>query len=179
MNDLKISDLFQMKPVLEQQLEEHFTSGPNTEAQRFDFLIGDWDLVRKSFDEAGSVARETRGTVSARYTFEGRVIQEDFFNYLANGEPYRAGTALYTYSPLSNTWTVAAVDASVGGTSYTPEWVGDEIQYNSTITLPIQLVLTRNRIFNISKDAYEWEQEISLDGELWKKNYHILNTRKK
>ncbi len=174
----EVSDLFQMKSALEQQIEHHYTSGPIEEARRFDFLIGDWDLVRKSFNAAGDVAHESKGVVSARYTFDGRVIQEDFFNYLPSGEPYRAGTALYTYSPLSNAWVVAAVDASIGGSSYTPEWVGDEVRYSSTITLPDRNVFTRNRIFNISEDFYEWEQEVSLDGKVWHKNYHILNTRK-
>lgn len=177
-NEFKISDLFQLKSALEQQLEQHYIEGPVEEALRFEFLIGDWDLVRKSFNHSGDVAQESKGTVSARYRFDGRVIQEDFFNYLPSGETYRAGTALYTYSPLSNAWTVAAVDASVGGTSYIPEWVNDEVRYTSEIILPERNVFTRNRIFNISKNAYEWEQEVSLDGKMWHKNYHILNTRK-
>lgn len=179
MSEFKVKNLFQMKSSLEQQLAQHYTAGPNLEAKRFDFLIGEWNLVRQSFNAAGEVANQTKGTIAARYTFDGRVIQEDFYNYLASGEPYRAGTALYTYSPLSNAWVVAAVDASVGGTSYTPEWVGNEVQYRSTITLPDRTVFTKSGIFNISEAAYEWEQEVSLDGEVWKKNYHILNTRKK
>ncbi len=74
-------------------------------------------------------------------------------------------------------WGVAAVDASTGATSYSPEWIGDEVRYGSVVNLPGRDVYTRSRIFNISANSYEWEQEVSLDGETWHKNYHILNTR--
>ncbi len=177
MDNFSGTDLFEMKATLEKQFEQDYIRSPGSKAKRFDFLIGEWDLTRKSFDSQGEVARETRGIVVARYTFEGRVIQEDFHNYLANGEAYRGGTALYTFNPSTEVWGVAAVDASTGATSYSPEWIGDEVRYGSVVNLPGRDVYTRSRIFNISVNSYEWEQEVSLDGETWHKNYHILNTR--
>ena len=89
MDNFSGTDLFEMKATLEKQFEQDYIRSPGSKAKRFDFLIGEWDLTRKSFDSQGEVARETRGIVVARYTFEGRVIQEDFHNYLANGEALR------------------------------------------------------------------------------------------
>ncbi len=180
MREFSVNDLFALKSMLEAQIETDFVEGSNAKNDgSFEFLIGEWDLVRTSFDENGNVASQTKGSVVARYTFEGRVIQEDFYNYRSDGTAYRGGVALYTYSPSSKQWHVAATDASTGATSYKPTWVKDEVQYESTVRLPDREVYTKSRIFNISRDTTEWEQKVSLDGLEWFPNYHIINHRKK
>jgi hypothetical protein len=174
------NDLFALKSMLEAQIETDFVEGSNAKNDgSFEFLIGEWDLVRTSFDENGNVASQTKGSVVARYTFEGRVIQEDFYNYRSDGTAYRGGIALYTYSPSSKLWHVAAADVSTGATSYKPTWANGEVQYESTVRLPDREVYTKSRIFNISLDTTEWEQKVSLDGLEWFSNYHIINHRKK
>lgn len=179
MKQFSVSDLFSLKSALEAQLERDFVDGVTDQTDgSFDFLIGEWDLVRTSFDEAGNAVSTTKGAVVARYTFDGRVIQEDFYNYREDGVAFRAGTALYTYSPFSQQWHVAAIDASTGATSYSPSWVDGEVHYQSVVRLPDREVQTKSRIFNISPDLTEWEQMVSIDGVDWFPNYHITSYRK-
>lgn len=89
------SDLFAFKSNIEAQLEQDYLVGKSAEEDgSFDFLIGDWNLLRRSFGLNGKLQHETKGTVVAGYVFDGRVIQEDFFNYREDGLAYRGGTAL-------------------------------------------------------------------------------------
>jgi len=178
--DFSVKDLFALKLMLEAQIESDFIESSNAKNDgAFDFLIGEWDLVRTSFDQNGNVASLTKGTVVAEYKFEGRVIQEDFYNYRGDGMLYRGGTALYTYSPSSKQWHVAATDASTGAASYQPSSVDGEIHYESVVRLPDRQISTKSRIFNISRDTTEWEQKVSIDGVEWFPNYHIINSRKR
>lgn len=173
------SDLFTLKSTLEAQIESDFVQGEDAKSNgEFDFLIGEWDQVRTSFGADGKVVSRTKGTVVARYTFEGRTIQEDFYNYSDGGTPYRGGTALYTYSPSSTQWHVAAVDASTGATAYQPVWVEGEVHYESVVRLPNIEIYTKSRIFNISKDTTEWEQAVSIYNVEWFPNYHIISQRR-
>lgn len=177
--DFTKSDLFALKSTLEAQIESDFVHGVDAKTNgEFNFLIGEWDLVRTSFGADGNVASRTKGTAVARYTFEGRAIQEDFYNYSDDGTPYRGGTALYTYSPSSMQWHVAAVDASTGATAYQPMWVDGEVHYESVVRLPDREIYTKSRIFGISKDTTEWEQAVSIDNVDWFPNYHIINHRR-
>ena len=178
--ELSATELFAFKAAMEAQLEQDYVGGTSAkEDGAFDFLIGEWGLVRRSFGLDGQLAHETKGRVVARYVFDGRVIQEDFFNYRADGRAYRGGTALYTLSPSSKSWSVAAVDAATGATSYQPQWIDGEMRYESVVELPDRTVYTRSRIYNIADNSYEWKQEVSLDREAWHQNYHIFNQRKK
>ncbi len=180
MAEFSIADLFSLKALLEAQLASDFSDGKSAQQDgAFEFLIGEWDLQRTSFGADGKASNRTEGTVTARYTFDGRVIQEDFYNYRDDGTPYRGGTALYTVSTSSGQWHVAAVDASTGATAYQPAWINGEVHYDSVVQLPDRDVYTRSRIFNISQDSYEWEQAVSIDGTEWLPNYHIINLRMK
>lgn len=177
---ISIENLFELKAVFEAQFQADYVNETALERDNpFEFLIGEWDLVRTSFDHAGKTANRTNGSVVASYTFGGRVIQEDFDNYLSNGVTCRSGTALYTYSPTTREWTVAAVDAAVGATTYSPKWINGEVHYDSVVQVPSgEVAYTRSRIFNIGRDSYEWEQEASVDKHKWYRAYHILNTRR-
>ncbi len=178
MNDFSKVDLFALKSVLEGQIERDFVDGVSAQDNgAFDFLIGEWDLVRSNYDANGNVAR-TKGSVVARYVFAGGAIQENFYNLRDDGAAYRAGTALYTYSPSSDQWHVAAIDVSTGATSYNPVVVDGEVRYESTVKLPGRDIFTKSRIFNIAGDSNEWEQQVSIDGELWFPNYHIASYRR-
>ncbi len=180
MPEFSKSDLFSLKSMLEAQIDADFVEGATAQSNgEFEFLIGEWELIRTSFDANGDVAHQTKGTVVARYIFEGRVIQEDFYNYRDDGTAYRGGTALYTYSPSSQQWHVAAVDGSTGAGTYQPSWVDGEVHYESVITLPDREIYTKSRIFNISHESTEWEQKVSIDGMEWFPNYHIINHRRK
>ncbi len=180
MPEFSKSDLFALKSMLEAQIDADFVEGATAQSNgEFEFLIGEWELIRTSFDANGDVAHQTKGTVVARYIFEGRVIQEDFYNYRDDGKAYRGGTALYTYSPSSQQWHVAAVDGSTGAGTYQPSWVDGEVHYASVITLPDREIYTKSRIFNISHESTEWEQKVSIDGMEWFPNYHIINRRRK
>ena len=180
MDEFPLADLFALKSTLESQFEEDFSNGTSAkEDGAFDFLIGKWDLVRTSFGADAQIAHRTKGTVVARYTFEGRAIQEDFYNYREDETAYRGGTALYTLNPSSGQWHVAAIDASTSATAYQPVWVDDEIHYESAVQLPDREVYTKSRIFNISPNTTEWEQLVSIDGVEWHPNYHIINQRKR
>ncbi len=179
MDEFSRSDLFALKSRLESQIEYDFSHGTSAkEDGAFDFLIGEWDLVRTSFGADGEVISLTKGTVVARYTFEGRAIQEDFYNHREDGTAYRGGTALYTLSPTSDQWHVAAIDASTGATAYEPVWLDGEAHYESVVRLPGREIYTKSRIFNISQDTTEWEQYVSIDGVEWFPNYHIINHRR-
>ena len=179
MSEFSQTDLFTLKSKLENQLEYGFSESETAQSHgAFDFLIGEWDLVRTSFDADGELARRTKGTVVARYAFAGRVIQEDFHNFRDDGSAYRAGTALYTFNPSAKQWHVAAIDASTGATAYQPVWVAGEVRYESVVRLPDRDVFTKSRIFNIASDSTEWEQHVSIDRKEWFPNYHIINRRK-
>ena len=180
MQEFNEDDLFALKSMLETQIENDYVDGSNAKSDgAFDFLIGEWDLVRTSFGARGNIASRTKGTVATRYTFKGRVIQEDFYTFREDGTSYRGGIALYTYSPSSEQWHVAAVDASTGATSYQPVWVDGEVRYESVVRLPDREIRTKSRVFNISSDSTEWEQHVSIDGVDWFPNYHIIQRRSK
>ncbi|MGI9326334.1 MAG: hypothetical protein ACR2PZ_14015 [Pseudomonadales bacterium] len=180
MKEFTPTDLFALKLMMEAQLEADYVSELNAKSDgAFDFLIGEWDLVRTSFDETGNVVSKTNGSVIAKYAFDGRVIQEDFHNLREDGIAYRGGTALYTYSPSFKQWHVAAIDASTGATSYQPIWIDGEVHYDSVVRLPDREILTNSRIFNISRESYEWEQSVSINGATWFPNYHIANHRRR
>lgn len=176
-----IDAVFDLKSGLEAQLASAYQQGPTIRSDgAFDFLLGQWELVRTSFDGQGKPADVSSGRVSARYTLEDRVIQEDFYNYGPNGDTFRAGTALYTYAPMTRQWHVAALDAAAGATAYQPVFSNGEVHYTSVIVLPQSPdtpIYTRSRIYNITRDSTEWAQQVSLDRVSWHANYHIYSRR--
>ena len=146
-------------------------TGQSSPARDFDFTLGEWDADVTRYDPDGSVALKAEGRWSARASYGGRVI-EDNFTQTVDGVDAAAAFTVRTYCEETKRWEMVYLWAGQRATdtiAFTGNRVGDEI--HATLHRRGEddlVVLSRIRFFEISEDGFSWENRSSVDsGVTW------------
>jgi hypothetical protein len=158
-----------------------YLSGAPPESQQFDFLIGDWAVAAIRYKEDGSMLFQYQATWNAQYLNEGRMIVDDFKAYAPTGQAVSSYVTLRTYSQTNHRWEMtglAALQPAVNGELF-GEWKEGEMLMTATGKDPAgNVVATKIRFFNIAKNSFEWESQISRDdGRTWSKTATLIAAR--
>jgi hypothetical protein len=160
-----------------------YIRGAPPESQQFDFLLGDWDVAATRYKEDGSALFQYKGTWSAKYLNEGRMIMDDFKAHAPTGQAISSFVTLRTYCETNHRWEMAGLAAlqPAVNAEWFGEWKDGEMLTSATAKGPLgNVVRNKIRFFHISKDSFEWESEVSLDdGKTWSRTAALLATRAK
>jgi hypothetical protein len=148
-----------------------YLRGVTPESRQFDFLIGDWDVAASRYQPDGSLLLQYRGSWSARYLNEGRMVLDDFKAFAPTGEEISSYVTLRTYSETTHRWEMSGLAALQPATvaQWYGEWKDGEMRIEAIGKDPKgNPIRNRVRFFRIEKDRFSWESNISLDdGETW------------
>jgi hypothetical protein len=138
---------------------------------QFDFLIGDWDVAAARHKPDGSLLLQYRGSWSARYLNQGRMVLDDFKAFAPTGEEISSYVTLRTYSQATHRWEMSGLAAFQPATvaQWCGEWIEGEMQIEAIGKDPEgNPIRNRIRFFLIEKDRFCWESNVSLDdGKSW------------
>lgn len=137
----------------------------------FEFSLGEWDADVVRYAPDGSVAVETNGRWSARSSFGGKVIEDNFVQQNEGIDDVAAFT-LRTYCEATQRWEMVylwAGQPATGFMAFVGNRVGDEMHLNLQQTGPGGLLaIAQIRFFDITEDSFSWENQTSLDnGATW------------
>ena len=158
-----------------------YLSGARPESQQFDFLIGDWIVTATRYKEDGSPLFQYKATWNAKYLNEGRMVIDDFKAYAPTGQAVSSYVTLRTYSETNHRWEMAGLAALQPAVN--AEWIGHwkdgEMLMSAIGKDPAgNVVRTKIRFFQIAKDSFEWESQVSRDdGRSWSKTASLLASR--
>ena len=158
-----------------------YLRGVTPESRQFDFLIGDWDVAASKYRPDGSLLLQYRGSWSARYLNEGRMVLDDFKTFAPTGEEISSYVTLRTYSEATHRWEMSGLAAFQPATvaQWYGEWRDGEMRIEAIGKDP-KGDPSRNRIrfFLIEKDRFSWESSITLDdGRTWVPAASLTATR--
>jgi len=158
-----------------------YLSGAPPQSQQFEFLIGDWTVAATRYTEDGSTLLQYKATWSAKYLNEGRMIVDDFKAYAPTGQAVSSYVTLRTYSETNHRWEMtglAALQPAVNA-EWFGEWKDGEMSMNATGWDPAgNVVRTKIRFFNIARNSFEWDSQVSLDeGKTWSRTATLLASR--
>jgi hypothetical protein len=158
-----------------------YLKGAAPESQQFDFLIGDWDVAATRYKEDGTPLFEYKASWSAKSLNEGRMIVDDFKAYAPTGQAISSYVTLRTYSETTHRWEMAGLPAlqPAANAQWYGEFKGGEMLLEASGKDPTgNMVRTRIRFFNISKNSFNWESKVSRDeGKTWIKTASLLASR--
>lgn len=136
------------------------------EAAQFDFWVGEWNAQW----EGG------QGTNTVTKILNGCVIHEDF---KALGDAALHGLSNSVYNSNTRKWQQTWVDNNGGYLDFSGEWLKDRMILSRSVEKDGQIIFQRMVWYNISKDAFDWNWEISKDtGKTWSVNWKINYKRK-
>lgn len=145
-----------------------YLRGATFESRQFDFLIGDWDVAGARHKPDGSLLLQFRGSWSARYLNEGRMILDDFKVFAPTGEEISSYVTLRTYSEATHRWEMSGLAAFQPAivAQWHGEWKDGEMQIEAIGEDPNGTpILNRIRFFRIERDRFSWESNVSLDDD--------------
>jgi hypothetical protein len=144
-----------------------YLRGAPSEARQFDFLIGTWDVSATRYKDDGSVLLQYKASWNAQTLNEGRMIMDDFKALAPTGEPISSFVTLRTYSDATRRWELQGLAALQPTAAL--EWHG--IWRDGQMVLDAEgqgpdgkPLKTRIRFFQIEKDRFSWESQVSRDG---------------
>ncbi len=158
-----------------------YLKGAPPESQQFDFLIGDWDVTVIRYKDDGSPLVQYQASWNAKHLNEGRMIVDDFKALGPTGQAVSSYVTLRTYSEVTHRWEMVGLSALQPAAS--AEWFGalkdGEMLLDASGRDPAGiLVKTRIRFFNIAKNSFNWESNISSDeGTTWIRTASLLASR--
>ncbi|HSD64171.1 MAG TPA: DUF1579 family protein [Ignavibacteriaceae bacterium] len=142
------------------------------ESRQFDFWIGDWDAEWMTKDGV-----RKSGSNQVINLFNGCVIEENF-----NGEPGNQlkGKSFSVYDAKEKIWKQTWVDNGGGYLDFKGGFnEGKMILTRSTNDKNGAPVHQRMVYYNISKNEFDWDWEISRDnGNTWELKWRIHYSRK-
>ena len=158
-----------------------YLRGVTPESRQFDFLIGDWDVAASRYQPDGSLLVHYRGSWSARYLNEGRMVLDDFKAFASTGEEISSYVTLRTYSEATHRWEMSGLAAFQPATvaQWYGEWKEGEMQIEATgRDANGNIFRNRIRFFQIEKDSFSWDSHTSLDdGKTWVLSASLTATR--
>ncbi len=140
------------------------------EADQFNFWLGNWDCNGIAYG-----AKETKTPCQNNVTLElgGHVIHEHF-----KGGTY-LGESWSVYSPTQKVWQQTWVDSSGGYILLAGQFKDGKMALETTPKPSTPNVKTRLVYFNIEKDSFDWNYDLTLDGgKTWKLSWHLHYVRK-
>ncbi len=142
------------------------------EAKQFDFWVGDWKAEWKNDD--GSTAT---GSNTIRKILGGCVVEENF-----NGNPAISliGRSLSLYNSRRNIWQQTWVDNEGSYLDFTGNFENGKMTLSRDAITPKGKTIQQRMVFyNIEKNKFDWDWEISKDdGKNWELKWRIHYTRK-
>lgn len=142
------------------------------EARQFDFWLGEWNAKWHLKD-----GTEKSGSNHVVNLFEGCVIEENF-----NGNPGNEleGKSFSVYNPAEKIWKQTWVDNYGGYLDFKGKFEGGKmILSRMAFTSKGDTLQQRMVYYNISKNNFDWNWEISKDaGKTWDLKWKIHYTRK-
>lgn len=158
-----------------------YLKGASPESQQFEFLIGDWDVAAIRYKEDGSPLFQYKAGWNAKYLNEGRMVLDDFKAYGPTGQAISSYVTLRTYSETTHRWEMAGLSALSPASSaeWYGEWKDSEMLLDAKGKDPMgNMVRTKIRFFNIAKNSFSWESNVSRDeGKTWVKTASLLASR--
>ena len=147
------------------------------QASEFYFLVGQWELVVKP--AATGLAQRVHGVPKlvgvwkAWRALDGWGIEDDLRVTDASGNPVGLSHAVRYYDSSSKSWKISTLDVYRGVfTPGTAQWrEGQMVTASRGTDADGKPYLSRSRYSGISRDAFRFVQERSLDnGKTWKEN---------
>ena len=142
------------------------------EAQQFDFWIGDWNITYSDTAHATNHVEKIMNDCT---------VQENF------NDPHKnyMGKSWSVYNANYKHWQQTWVDNGGGYIALTGGMQGDSmILITAERTVPTNIsstgkMISRMVYYNITKDAFDWDWESSIDGGItWKSNWLLHYSRK-
>jgi hypothetical protein len=144
-----------------------YLRGAPSEARQFDFLIGTWDVSATRYKDDGSVLLQYKASWNAQTLNEGRMIMDDFKALAPTGEPISSFVTLRTYSDATRRWELQGLAAlqPTAALQWHGIWRDGQMVLDAEGQGPDGKPLkTRIRFFQIEKDRFSWESQVSRDG---------------
>jgi hypothetical protein len=142
------------------------------QANRFDFLIGEWNIVNKIEKPDGTWA-ETTATNRGEKFLDGRVIIDHYHGTVLDGVKVK-GITIRSFDKKSETWSIIWLDNRQPPdlTPLVGRFSGDKGEFFQEI--PMRGIMTRARFTwdNLSENSARWNQAFSTDGgQTWHMNW--------
>jgi hypothetical protein len=148
-----------------------YLKGATPETRQFDFLIGDWNVDGTRYRSDGSVLITYKGSWSARYLNEGRMVLDDFKVLAPTGEIISSFVTLRSYCEVTARWELQGLGAlqPAAPVEWYGHWKDGEMLLEAVGKNPQgATVRTRIRFFDIQPQLFSWESKISADqGQVW------------
>lgn len=158
-----------------------YLQGAPAESRQFDFLIGEWDVAATRYKPDGTVLLEYRASWTAQHLNAGRMVLDDFKAQLPSGEACSSYVTLRTYCETTGRWEMSGLAAlqSAAPAQWTGHLLNKDMLLEAVGTDPTgSTVRNRIRFFNIERDTFEWESQLSLDdGKTWTRAATLLARR--
>ena len=143
-------------------------------SEYFNFWEGTWNATWPEGDQLG------KGTNELTWIMGGKVLQENF-QILEGQSKGFIGGSLSVFQPRTNTWRQAWADNQGGYFDFIGAFDGDKRIFKThPREVNGQVIVQRMVFYEIQKDSFKWDWELSNDGgETWNLNWRINYTRAK
>jgi hypothetical protein len=171
-NMIKTLTLFALFSILISAQTETKKPCSSPETRQFDFWLGDWNAIWTDND-----GRQQTGSNHVINLFNGCTIEENF-----NGEPGTPliGKSFSVYDSRGKIWKQTWVDNQGSYLDFTGKFKdGKMILTREFTTNKGNSIKQRMTYFNITKNDFDWNWEISKDnGKTWELKWKIHYERK-
>lgn len=169
-----------VSPSIPPEIVTYIKGASEKEHYQFDFLIGFWNVEVKRYNPDGTKS-EYKAAWEAKYLNSKRMIFDDFKALSPDGKELSSFVTLRTFSPITNRWEIAGLGAHLPNTI--SEWYGqfmdERMQLDATgLTPDGKKVNNRVTFYDISRDQFSWESNLSFDdGVSWVKVASLVAVR--
>ena len=141
-------------------------------SQYFNFWEGSWNASWKEGEKEG------KGVNELTWIHNGKVLQENFEVLQGQSKGF-VGGSLSVFQPQTNTWRQAWADAQGDYYDFVGEFEEDKrIFTTQPRTVNGKSIVQRMVFYDIQKDAFTWDWELSQDGgKTWNLSWRINYTR--
>jgi hypothetical protein len=140
------------------------------QASQFEFLIGEWDCEWTGFNKEGEALAPLPCRWSARYTFDGRMVQDDYRLWDSDQKLIFSGTTLRSYSPDKARWEFVFLGSQQPAwPRFHGRWEQGEMRIHAEGTdRQGRDFVSRIKFHKITSNSFEWRMDTSYDGgETW------------
>lgn len=143
-----------------------------SEFQKMDFLIGDWNYKARSLTSQGTFFEQEFFT-KCTYMFNETAHKDDFFYTDPNGNLICYGTTIRSYDEQSGQWRMLWVESNLSiTTKMTGEYREGSFYFDGQGKDKQGEYLEKIVFYDIEEDSYSWKMDRSYDnGKTWLKNY--------
>ncbi|MCB0280014.1 MAG: DUF1579 family protein [Calditrichaeota bacterium] len=145
---------------------------PNTTQQspfrKMDFLIGEWEYDAKNREEDGTFS-DAKYITKTYHTFDGVMLQDDFYFQIPNGKWISYGTTVRTYDPRRGKFYMLWYTKDL---SFVTQMEGDyedgEFKFIGKGKDEKGDFISHITFYDIKTDSYRWKADRSYDaGKTW------------